>query len=96
MLHSFFEISPGKKLAGKYTVVCAHRQGGLSTAFEVTDDKDSTRCEIQIFPSNLFKSEDQAVDFRERMMPWREIDSDADGNGHGVSRGRVAADATQP
>jgi len=77
MLHSFFEISPGKKLAGKYTVVCAHRQGGLSTAFEVTDDKDSTRCEIQIFPSNLFKSEDQAVDFRERMMPWREIDSDA-------------------
>lgn len=77
MLNSFFDISPGKTLAGRYTVVQAHRQGGLSTAFEVTDDQDQARCELQIFPSNLFKTEDQALDFRERMLPWREVESDA-------------------
>jgi len=77
MLHSFFDISPGKKLAGRYTVVRAHRQGGLSTAFEVLDDKDQVRCELQVFPSNLFKTEEQALDFRERMMPWRTVESDA-------------------
>ena len=60
MLHPFFDIAPGKRIGGHYSVVSTHRQGGLSTAFEVVDDRDRSRCEMQIFPSNLFKNEEQA------------------------------------
>ena len=72
---TLYDVVPGKIIADRYEVVGAHRQGGFSTAFEVVDRSDQTRCELQLFPSALFESSEQAKQFRERLAPWREIDT---------------------
>ena len=74
---SLYALTPGKKIAGRYEVVRPNRQGGFSTAFEVTDAKNGSRCELQLFPSGLFENETQAEQFRDRLRPWKDVDSEA-------------------
>ncbi len=74
---TLFDIVPGRVIADRFTVIGPNRQGGFSTAFEVTDAKDGARCEFQLFPAGLFEGDDQAGHFCERLRPWAEAESDA-------------------
>jgi serine/threonine-protein kinase len=74
---TLFDIVPGRKIADRYTVVGPSRQGGFSTAFEVSDDRGNSACELQLFPSGLFEGDGQVHEFHERLQPWMEIDSPA-------------------
>ena len=74
---TLFDIVPGKKVGDRFAVVGPHRQGGFSTAFEVTDEKDGgARCELQLFPSGLFEEGNQAGDFLDDLRVWMEVESD--------------------
>ena len=33
-----------------------------------------SRCEVSLFPAGLFEQPDQAEEFRERLLPWKEIE----------------------
>lgn len=72
-----FDLVPGKIVADHYEVVRAHRQGGLSAAFEVVDRTSGERCELQLFPAALFEGDAQAQDFASAWEPWRRVASDA-------------------
>jgi serine/threonine-protein kinase len=74
---TLYDIAPGMLVAGRYRIVGPHRQGGLSTAFEVTDEQQAERCEMQVFPAGLFAEQTQAADFQLAWQPWREVDSAA-------------------
>lgn len=71
---TIYDIVPGKQIAGRFTIVGSHRQGGFSTAYEAKDE-DGSRCELQFFPTGLFEDSGQVGDFQERLIPWTEIDS---------------------
>ncbi len=71
------DLSPGKVVAGRYRVIRAHRQGGLSVAFEVKDEKTGERRELQLFASNLFDEPAQAEEARTILSAWKEVDSDS-------------------
>ena len=73
---TLYDISPGRKIGGRYTVVGPHRQGGFSTAFEVTEDATGERCELQLYPSGLFEGVDEQKEFQQKLTPWTKIDSD--------------------
>jgi serine/threonine-protein kinase len=72
-----YDIHSGVTIAGRYKVVGPHRQGGLSTAFEVVDSEDGSRRELQLFPHGLFDAEEQIEDFRGMLEPWTRVHSDA-------------------
>jgi len=69
------DLIPGKRLADRYEIVKANRQGGLSVAFEVLDLSDGSPREMQFFPSSLFDGEREARDFASSWEPWRRVDS---------------------
>ena len=73
---SLYDIAPGVQLADRYKVVGPHRQGGLSTAFEVEDLTDGSRRELQLFPPGLFESAEQRAHFLGQLEPWREVGSE--------------------
>ena len=72
---SLYDLSPGKRVGKRYTIVEAHRQGGLSTAFEVVDDVNQERCELQLFAGGLFDHSKQVSDFSAILSPWKNVDS---------------------
>jgi len=72
---SLFDLAPGKELLGQYTVRRAHRQGGMSTTFEVEDKQTKSACEVQVFPSALFENAKQAREFAESLSTWKRVDS---------------------
>jgi len=75
---SLYALTPGGLFADRYRIVRPHRQGGLSTAFEVTDEAASDeRCELQVFPTSLFDRSDQVDDFVSVLTPWMDVRSDA-------------------
>ncbi len=69
-----YDLAGGKQIAGRYTVVGSHRQAGFSLAYEARDEA-GTRCEVQLFPAGLFEKPKQADEFREKLLPWKGIDS---------------------
>ncbi len=69
-----YDLVRGKKIAERYTIAGLRRQGGFSAAYEATDEEGG-RCELQLFPAGLFERAKQAEEFRERLLPWREIES---------------------
>ena len=69
-----YDLTKGKKLADRYTIVGARRQSGFAAVYEATDPAGG-RCELSLFPAGLFEQADQAEEFRERLLPWREVDS---------------------
>ncbi|MEM7308306.1 MAG: serine/threonine-protein kinase [Planctomycetota bacterium] len=72
-----YDLQPGKVVGGRYEVVSAHRQGGLSTAFEVRDTESDERCEMQLFPGALFDGDAQIHDFSASWNPWKRVESAA-------------------
>lgn len=72
---TLFDLAPGKDLLGQYTIRRAHRQGGMSTTFEVEDKKRMSACEVQVFPSALFENPQQAREFAESLAAWTRVDS---------------------
>lgn len=72
---SLYDLSPGKVIADRYEIVGTHRQGGLSTAFEVTDGEDDKRYEMQVFPAAMLGI-DEAQDFSASLQPWKRVESD--------------------
>ncbi|MFT4543411.1 MAG: serine/threonine protein kinase [Planctomycetota bacterium] len=72
---NLFDLSPGKTLLDRYLIKRAHRQSGMSAAFEVVDSKDDSRCELQAFPGSLFEGQEQASGFVERISAWKPINN---------------------
>ena len=72
---SLFDLAPGKDLLGQYRIRRSHRQGGMSTTFEVDDSKRGALCEVQVFPAALFENRQQAVEFGENLRAWTRVDS---------------------
>ncbi|QDU66487.1 serine/threonine protein kinase [Engelhardtia mirabilis] len=69
------DLVPGKRLADRFEIVKANRQGGLSVAFEVLDLASQEPREMQFFPSSLFDGEREAREFASSWEPWRRVDS---------------------
>ena len=72
-----YDLTPGREVGGRYEILRPHRQGGLSTAFEVLDRESDERCEMQLFPSALFDADTQVLDFRASWKPWMRVKSPA-------------------
>ena len=72
---TLYDLSPGKRVADRYCIVDANRQGGLSTAFEVRDERTGDRCEMQLFPAGLFDGPSQKEEFHSILSPWLKVDS---------------------
>jgi serine/threonine protein kinase len=72
---TLFDLAPGKDLLGQYTIRRAHRQGGMSTTFEVEDKKRKSACEVQVFPAALFENAQQAREFSDSLSAWTRVDS---------------------
>lgn len=68
-------LSPGSRIADRFEIIDAHRQGGLSVAFSVTDADGGDRCELQFFPPSLFDGESEAQHFAAAWEPWQRVDS---------------------
>src|SRR5512147_404396 len=71
---TLFDLAPGKDLLERYTIRRAHRQGGMSTTFEVEDKKRKSSCEVQVFPAALFENPQQAREFAESLSAWMRVD----------------------
>jgi len=69
-----YDLVKGKKLADRYTIVGPRRQTGFAAVYEATDPAGA-RCELSLFPAGLFEKADQAEEFRERLLPWKAVDS---------------------
>lgn len=69
-----YDLVKGKKLAERYTIVALRRQTGFAATYEATDASGG-HCEVSLFPAGLFDQAEQAEEFRERLLPWREVDS---------------------
>lgn len=67
---SLFDLAPGKTVLDRYTIERAHRQGGMSAAFEAKDATDGSACEVQVFPGALFEGAEQAAEFAEALRAW--------------------------
>lgn len=72
---SVYDLTQGRIVAKRFEVVRPHRQGGLSTAFEVRDRETDDRCEMQLFPAGLFEAEGQAQEFSATWAPWKRVKS---------------------
>jgi eukaryotic-like serine/threonine-protein kinase len=78
---SLFDLVPGKLIAGRYKILRAHRQNGLSASFEATDcgngeaDPNHRERELTIFPSALFDQAAQAEEYRQSLEPWKSVRS---------------------
>lgn len=69
-----YDLTQGKKLDDRYTIVGSRRQSGFAAVYEATDERGG-HCEVSLFPAGLFEHADQAEEFRARLMPWAELDS---------------------
>jgi serine/threonine-protein kinase len=69
-----YDLVKGKKLAERYTIVGPRRQSGFAATYEATDPTGAKR-EVSLFPAGLFDQTEQREEFRERLLPWRDIDS---------------------
>jgi serine/threonine-protein kinase len=69
-----YDLVKGRKLADRWTIVGPRRQTGFAAVYEATDPAGG-RCELSLFPAGLFEKADQAEEFRERLLPWKEVDS---------------------
>ena len=74
---TLFDLVPGKVLVDRYRILRPHRENGMAAAFAVEDQEDSSRAEVQVFPSTLFEDRDQAQGFAERLTAWRGLASSA-------------------
>lgn len=74
---SLFDLAPGKLFHERYKIVRAFRQGGMSSTFEVEDQKTKSTREMQVFPAALFAAAEQGAEFAESMAKWKGVRSKA-------------------
>jgi serine/threonine protein kinase len=74
---SIYDMTPGAVVADHFRVVRPHRQGGMSSAFEVVDERVDEPRELQFFPPALFEGDDQAGEFAHAWEPWTRVVSDS-------------------
>ena len=74
---SIYDMTPGAVVADHFRVVRPHRQGGMSSAFEVVDERVDEPRELQFFPPALFEGDEQAGEFAQAWEPWTRVSSDA-------------------
>jgi serine/threonine-protein kinase len=74
---SLFDLAPGKKLFDRYTIKGAHRQGGMSVAFEAQDAQAGGACELQVFPAALFEGAAQGAEFAQALRAWAHVEAPA-------------------
>lgn len=70
------DLSSGNLIDDRFEVVAAHRQGGLSVAFEVREVGTGERRELQFFPPSLFEGEAEVQQFAAAWEPWRRVASE--------------------
>lgn len=88
---NLFDLVPGKVLMDRYELLRAHRQGGMSAVFAVEDKETGTQRELQAFTEGLFAGREQALEFAERLEPWKGIQNDSIASLHDL---RVLDDST--
>ena len=74
---SLFDLAPGRTLLDRYHINRVNRHGGMATTFEVEDRSGGGTAELQIFPSALFESHRQSLEFAQAMHVWKVVDSPA-------------------
>lgn len=74
---SLFDLKEKNLLFDRYRIIRAHRENGMSAAFEVEDEKDGGRRELQAFPASLFEGARQADSFAASLGRWSELDAPA-------------------
>lgn len=72
---SLFDLKPGKVLEDRFEIIRPFRQGGMSATFEVREGERIS--ELQVFPSGLFESAEQAAEFGEALHAWQRVKSPA-------------------
>jgi len=70
---SLFDLAPGKTLLERYTIRRTNRHGGMATTFEVEDSKTGGSLEMQVFPSALFETHQQSIEFAEALARWKDL-----------------------
>lgn len=74
---TLFDLAPGRTLLDRYRIRRANRQGGMATTFEVEDQDDGERLEVQVFPAALFESRAQVEEFAAAMARWKSVHAKA-------------------
>lgn len=74
---SLFDLKEKNLLFDRYRIIRAHRENGMSAAFEVEDEKEGVRRELQAFPASLFEGSRQADSFAASLSRWIELDTPA-------------------
>lgn len=74
---SLFDLAPGKVFHDRYKIVRAFRQGGMSSTFEVEDQRTKSTREMQVFPAALLAGAEQAAEFAQSMEKWKDVRSRA-------------------
>ena len=74
---SLFDLAPGRTLLDRYYINRVNRHGGMATTFEVEDRAGGGTAELQVFPSALFESHKQSLEFAQAMQVWKVVDSPA-------------------
>jgi serine/threonine-protein kinase len=69
-----YDLTKGKKIAERFTIVGSRRQTGFAATYEATDPSGG-HCEVSLFPAGLFDQPEQAEEFRARLLPWHDVDS---------------------
>jgi len=72
---TLFDLKPGKVLEDRFEIIRPFRQGGMSATFEVREGEQIS--ELQVFPSGLFESPEQAAEFGEALQAWQRVNSPA-------------------
>ena len=70
---SLFDLKPGKVLEDRFEIIRSFRQGGMSATFEVREGDNVS--ELQVFPSGLFESPEQAAEFGASLQSWERVKS---------------------
>ena len=74
---TLFDLAPGRTLLDRYRIRRANRHGGMSTTFEVEDQDDGEKLEVQVFPAALFENRQQADEFAQSMARWKMVHAKA-------------------
>ena len=69
-----FDLVPGKVLLGRYKLVAARRETGMSQAYEVLDQETGMPMELSIFPAGLFEDAEQGKAFADKLGAWTGLD----------------------
>ena len=70
---TLFDLEPKKVLLERFEIVRPLRQTGMAMTFEVSERGAEGARELLVFPSALFESPGQALDFADALRRWRAV-----------------------